>query len=166
MKWMWKQKRMGGDTYIEKVSYYGALFFDSLNCLANKSRVSQKQSNGGCPRDMLLTQPIMYLIIKGVMRGCEYIFSCGLLRCSTLRDGLCETPKRVGRATGTATHTFLLYVPRTITWHKPLRGLLRGRFLLLTWKDLLTLLCYYLCNRWWQTYLRVSERKKKWEWRH
>ena len=36
-----EQKRMGGDAYIEKGVYYGALFFDFSNCLANKE-VCQK----------------------------------------------------------------------------------------------------------------------------
>ena len=44
---MRKLKRMVG-IHILKSVYYGALFFDSLNCLANKKRVSQNQSNSRC----------------------------------------------------------------------------------------------------------------------
>ena len=39
---------------------------------------------------------------------------CGLLRCSSMTDGQCETPWQVGRATGTATHTFLYHVPNNL----------------------------------------------------
>ena len=46
-----KAEAEGWGYIYRKGVYYGALFFDSLNVSQTK-RVSQKQSNGGCPRDM------------------------------------------------------------------------------------------------------------------
>ena len=103
----------GGDTYMEKVSTWRFVLW--LAKLSRKQVMSLSETKQRwMPSGYVNRQPSVYPYSNKGMRERMYsIFSCGLLRCSTLRDGQCETPKRVGRATGTATHTFCLYVPIT-----------------------------------------------------
>lgn len=103
-----KQKRMGGDTYMEKVSTMALCSLTTL-IVSQTKKVFQKQSNGRCSLGMYSIAHIVFVCYR--LHCGIYTYTCGLLRCSTLKDGQCETPRVVGRATGTATHTFCLYVP-------------------------------------------------------
>ena len=83
-----KQKRMGGDAYMEKVSTM-ALLSLTLQCLANK-KVYQRRSNCRCSWVCIAYACMMSVYNRLFV---VYTYTCGLLRCSSLIDGQCETPE-------------------------------------------------------------------------
>ena len=104
----WKQKRRGGDAYMEKVSAWRFVlwrFEVSQTWILIKSKATV---------DVLGICSCITLAVSVLgAQGSVCIFSCGLLRCSFRLGWAMRDARSVGRVTGTVTHTFLYYVLNT-----------------------------------------------------